>query len=166
MSDAPQSTRHEIMEERGNRDAFKLCVIILAVVALGLVVLGIAAWKMNVIMMPLMPRDPAKAQKAFEFSTSRAQSAPSTQTALRSITVRGVDHSRSVQALVEQTCGPVPMLVAARLGLAAKAIRLPHTAQAAGPQKISGPGREANVSRRAHDESGVSGAVSFFSENV
>lgn len=57
MSDEPTVTRHEIMEERGNRDAFRLCVLVLLVVALGLVVLGVVAWNLRVMLIPLIPRE-------------------------------------------------------------------------------------------------------------
>lgn len=137
MSDegkAAMIERREIIEDRANRDAFRLCVLILIVVAIGLVVLGIAAWNSRFMLMPIVPRS--------QLSTPRAESTPSSKTANRSATARGVVHSHSadlaaIAAVVEQTCGPVPLAVGADAKReSAKAIRSPHAANAAGSQTI------------------------------
>ena len=48
----PVIDRHEILEERGNRDAFRLCVLLLVVMAIGLVVLGIALVNTSIVLIP------------------------------------------------------------------------------------------------------------------
>ena len=56
--EAPQKIiRHEINEDRANRDAFHLCWGIIALAALFLIVLGIAAFNSRFMLMPLIPRE-------------------------------------------------------------------------------------------------------------
>jgi hypothetical protein len=67
MADPLPVERREIIEERGNRDAFRLAVMIIMMVIAGLTVLGIAAWNSRFMLMPLVPRAEPKpaVQKAF-----------------------------------------------------------------------------------------------------
>ena len=52
-----EPTRHEILEERGNRDAFRICVLLVILLALLIGVLGIAAWNSRFMLMPIVPRN-------------------------------------------------------------------------------------------------------------
>lgn len=142
MTDDAKVTRHEIMEERGNRDAFRLCVLVLIVVAIIATALGVVgtvvAMHTHFLVMPLPSREVPRAQ----LSTPRAERTPSSKTAPRSVTARRVDPFPTLDALImrgEQTCGPVPFMGGAVVfgGLAAKAIPAGTTADAAGPQQFS-----------------------------
>jgi hypothetical protein len=73
--------RREILEERGNRDAFHLAIMISVLFALFLIVLGIAAYNSRFMLMPLVPRaEPSRGQKTENrerpiFQTARPQPA-------------------------------------------------------------------------------------------
>ncbi len=141
-ADQQPITRHEIMEERANRDAFRLCVLILLVVALGLTVLGIAAWNSRFMLMPLVPRE-TQSKKVLD---ARQPGTPH-RTDIRPWSAPSIPCG---DAFATHTCRPVPSCLSAlsmpavmmRSGHPAKAMRPFHTfpARAAGLQKIS-PGR-------------------------
>lgn len=67
----PMTTRHEIMEERGNRDAFRLAMVIAGLFLAFLIVLGIAAWNTRIAFMPLVPK--AQTQSSARLSDFSSQ---------------------------------------------------------------------------------------------
>lgn len=64
----PSVERREIMEERGNRDAFYALLIVSLLFALFLVALIIAAWNTRIAFLPLMPKSPAPAAEKTQFT--------------------------------------------------------------------------------------------------
>jgi len=75
MSRPVEILRQEILEERGNRDAFHALLIVSALFALFLVVLGIAAWNTRIAFMPLVPKAPAAAPAHVSFFAPRTHTA-------------------------------------------------------------------------------------------
>lgn len=68
--------RREILEERANRDAFRICLALIALMLVALIVAGIVAWNVRVILYPLMPRESrAPAQKTLSFLPGHKASA-------------------------------------------------------------------------------------------
>ncbi len=66
MSEPEKILRHEINEDRANRDAFKLALVIGTLFALFLVALILAAWNTRIAFLPLAPKTPPPPiEKAF-----------------------------------------------------------------------------------------------------
>lgn len=132
--DAP--TRHEIMEERGNRDAFRLFLVFALLWALFLGVLAIAAWntRFMVMSLPAMPPAPKPAAKSATFfprSPTAGERTPTHAAALRSAVRPARETILSVSV---PTRGPVPSHSGARFSCLPRAsVAL---GRAAGPRRI------------------------------
>lgn len=55
MDDVAPTKRHEILEERANRDAFRLAILLIVLLGMLITVLGIAAWNSRILVIATSP---------------------------------------------------------------------------------------------------------------
>ncbi len=56
MNAEPPIVRREILEERANRDAFHLALLLIVLLGMLITVIGIAAWNTRIAFIPLAPK--------------------------------------------------------------------------------------------------------------